>query len=200
MEDLVGHLVIGLAPHTSAGIIGRIVGFVDALVGYAHPYYHAAKRRNCFPGDTRILVNIDGMPMRITLKELYELYEGENYENMVYVKRKPKKDIRVYSFDAESGRVVLTDIEDVIKAPSTDHLIKFELETGRSFETTVDHPVLVYENGKLVEKRAFEVKEGETMIAFDGLLSTHFKVVVRKTSCWRCRGCSWFLLEVYLAS
>ncbi|AIF68456.1 DNA polymerase II large subunit [Palaeococcus pacificus DY20341] len=164
MEDLVGHLVIGLAPHTSAGIIGRIVGFVDALVGYAHPYYHAAKRRNCFPGDTRILVNIDRMPMRITLKELYELYEGENYENMVYVKRKPKKDIKVYSFDVESGRVVLTDIEDVIKAPSTDHLIKFELETGRSFETTVDHPVLVYENGEFKEKRAFEVKEGDFIL------------------------------------
>ena len=26
-EDLVGQLVIGLAPHTSAGIIGRIIGF-----------------------------------------------------------------------------------------------------------------------------------------------------------------------------
>lgn len=164
MEDLIGHLVIGLAPHTSAGIIGRIIGFVDALVGYAHPYYHAAKRRNCFPGDTRILVQLDGKPARITLRELYELFEGESYDNMVYVRKKPKIDVKVYSFDPESGRVVLTNIEDVIKAPSTDHLIRFELELGRSFETTVDHPVLVYENGKFVEKRAFEVKEGDRIL------------------------------------
>lgn len=164
MEDLIGHLVIGLAPHTSAGIIGRIIGFSDVLVGYAHPYYHAAKRRNCFPGDTRILVRIGGKPARITLCELYELFEGESYENMVYVRRKPKRDVKVYSLDPESGKVVLTDIEDVIKAPSTDHLIRFELELGRSFETTVDHPVLVYENGKFVEKRAFEVKEGDLIL------------------------------------
>ena len=163
MEDLVGHLVIGLAPHTSAGIIGRIIGFSDVLVGYAHPYYHAAKRRNCFPGDTRILVQINGKPARITLLELYDLFDEESYENMVYVRRKPKVDVKVYSFDPESGKVVLTDIEDVIKAPATDHLIRLELELGRSFETTVDHPVLVYEDGKFVEKRAFEVKEGEVM-------------------------------------
>ncbi|MDV3104675.1 DNA-directed DNA polymerase II large subunit [Thermococcus waiotapuensis] len=163
MEDLIGHLVIGLAPHTSAGIIGRIIGFSDVLVGYAHPYYHAAKRRNCFPGDTRILVQINGRPVRITLRELYDLFDDESYENMAYVRRKPKVDVKVYSFDPESGKVVLTDIEEVIKAPSTDHLIRFELELGRSFETTVDHPVLVYEDGKFVEKRAFEVKEGEVM-------------------------------------
>ncbi|ASJ15834.1 DNA polymerase II large subunit [Thermococcus chitonophagus] len=164
MEDLIGHLVIGLAPHTSAGIVGRIIGFVDALVGYAHPYFHAAKRRNCFPGDTTILVQIDGKPARITLKELYEFFDGESYENMVYVRRKPKADIKVYSLDPETGKVVLTDIEDVIKAPATDHLIRFELELGRSFETTPDHPVLVYENGKFVKKRAFEVREGDRIL------------------------------------
>ena len=164
MEDLVGHLVIGLAPHTSAGIIGRIIGFSDVLVGYAHPYYHAAKRRNCFPGDTRILVQVGGVPQRITLRELYDLFEDESHENMVYVRKKAKREVKAYSFDPESGKVILTDIEDVIKAPATDHLIRFELELGRSFETTVDHPVLVYEDGKFVEKRAFEVKEGDRVL------------------------------------
>ena len=45
--DLVGELVFGMAPHTSAAVVGRIAGFTDAAVGYAHPYFHAAKRRNC---------------------------------------------------------------------------------------------------------------------------------------------------------
>jgi DNA polymerase II large subunit len=47
VEDLIGELVMGLAPHTSAGVLGRVVGFTDASVGYAHPFFHAAKRRNC---------------------------------------------------------------------------------------------------------------------------------------------------------
>lgn len=46
-EDLLNQLVVGLAPHTSAAIIGRVVGFTLAHSGYAHPYWHAAKRRNC---------------------------------------------------------------------------------------------------------------------------------------------------------
>ncbi|HOP09691.1 MAG TPA: DNA polymerase II large subunit, partial [Candidatus Methanofastidiosa archaeon] len=45
--DLYGKLVIGLAPHTSAGVLGRIIGYTKAKVGYAHPFFHAAKRRNC---------------------------------------------------------------------------------------------------------------------------------------------------------
>lgn len=61
MEDLIGHLVIGLAPHTSAGIIGRIIGFVDALVGYAHPYYHAAKRRNCDGDEDSVMLLLDAL-------------------------------------------------------------------------------------------------------------------------------------------
>ncbi|MFB0543958.1 MAG: DNA polymerase II large subunit, partial [Candidatus Bathyarchaeia archaeon] len=46
-DDLVGALILGLAPHTSAAILGRIIGFTRARVCYAHPLWHAAKRRNC---------------------------------------------------------------------------------------------------------------------------------------------------------
>ncbi len=45
-EDLIGTIVVGLAPHTSAGIIGRIIGFCDATCCFAHPLWHTAKRRN----------------------------------------------------------------------------------------------------------------------------------------------------------
>ncbi len=45
-NQLIGHYMAGLAPHTSAAIIGRLIGFTQAESGYAHPYWHAAKRRN----------------------------------------------------------------------------------------------------------------------------------------------------------
>ncbi|MET1124840.1 MAG: DNA polymerase II large subunit [Archaeoglobaceae archaeon] len=60
-EDLIGHLVIGLAPHTSAGVLGRIVGFADVLAGYAHPYFHAAKRRNCDGDEDCVMLLLDGL-------------------------------------------------------------------------------------------------------------------------------------------
>ncbi|MFN3527954.1 MAG: DNA polymerase II large subunit, partial [Candidatus Altarchaeaceae archaeon] len=60
-EDLIGNLVIGLAPHTSAGIIGRIIGFTDAKCCFAHPYWHAAKRRNCDGDEDSIMLLMDAL-------------------------------------------------------------------------------------------------------------------------------------------
>ena len=60
-EDIIGHLVIGLAPHTSAGIIGRIIGFTNASVCYAHPYWHAAKRRNCDGDEDAFILVLDAL-------------------------------------------------------------------------------------------------------------------------------------------
>ncbi|MHA1715454.1 MAG: DNA polymerase II large subunit [Promethearchaeota archaeon] len=58
-RDFLGHLVIGLAPHTSAGVVGRIIGFSTANVGYAHPVFHAAKRRNCDGDEDGLLLFLD---------------------------------------------------------------------------------------------------------------------------------------------
>ncbi|MFB0560502.1 MAG: DNA polymerase II large subunit [Candidatus Lokiarchaeia archaeon] len=59
IEDVVGHLIIGLAPHTSVGIVGRVIGFTKAQVCYAHPYWHAAKRRNCDGDEDSIMLALD---------------------------------------------------------------------------------------------------------------------------------------------
>lgn len=59
--DLIGHLVAGLAPHTSAGVLGRIVGFTKALGCYAHPYFHSAKRRNCDSDEDSVLLLLDAL-------------------------------------------------------------------------------------------------------------------------------------------
>ena len=47
VNDLVGHLVVGLAPHTSVGIMGRIIGFAHSQACFATPVWHSAKRRDC---------------------------------------------------------------------------------------------------------------------------------------------------------
>ena len=58
-KDLIGHLAVGLAPHTSAGIIGRIIGFSPARSIYAHPFWHSAKRRNCDGDEDGIMLLLD---------------------------------------------------------------------------------------------------------------------------------------------
>jgi len=60
-KDLIGHLAIGLAPHTSGGVLARIIGFSKAQAGYAHPYFHAAKRRNCDGDEDSIILLMDAL-------------------------------------------------------------------------------------------------------------------------------------------
>jgi DNA polymerase II large subunit len=60
-EDLIGHLVVGLAPHTSGGVLARIIGYTSASVGYAHPFFHAAKRRNCDGDEDCVMLLLDGL-------------------------------------------------------------------------------------------------------------------------------------------
>jgi DNA polymerase II large subunit len=60
-DDLVGHLAIGLAPHTSAGAVARIIGFTNAQVCFAHPFYHAAKRRNCDGDEDGLMLLMDAI-------------------------------------------------------------------------------------------------------------------------------------------
>jgi DNA polymerase II large subunit len=58
-DDLVGHLVIGLSPHTFVGIIGRIIGFTKARVCFAHPFWHASKRRDCDGDEDSVALGLD---------------------------------------------------------------------------------------------------------------------------------------------
>jgi DNA polymerase II large subunit len=58
-QDLVGHLVVGLSPHTSVGVIGRIIGFTQASVCFAHPFWHAAKRRDCDGDEDSVSLALD---------------------------------------------------------------------------------------------------------------------------------------------
>ena len=60
-DDLVGHLICALAPHTSGGVLSRIIGWADCSGGYAHPLFHASKRRNCDGDEDAIMLLMDGL-------------------------------------------------------------------------------------------------------------------------------------------
>ncbi|MCF7861947.1 DNA polymerase II large subunit [Candidatus Woesearchaeota archaeon] len=60
-EDLIGQYVIGLAPHISAGMIGRIIGFSETQGCLAHPYWHAALRRDCDGDECSIMLLLDSL-------------------------------------------------------------------------------------------------------------------------------------------
>ena len=60
-EDLIGHLVIGLAPHTSVGIVARVVGFTNTHVCFGTPNWHSAKRRDADGDADSIMLLMDAL-------------------------------------------------------------------------------------------------------------------------------------------
>jgi DNA polymerase II large subunit len=60
-QDIVGHLVLALAPHTSAGIIGRIIGFSKTQGFFAHPMLHAATRRDLDGDEACVILLMDAL-------------------------------------------------------------------------------------------------------------------------------------------
>ncbi|MBW3012683.1 DNA polymerase II large subunit [Candidatus Woesearchaeota archaeon] len=60
-DDLVGKLMIGLAPHTSAGMVVRILGFSKNQGLMAHPLIHSAMRRDCDGDEAGIFMLMDGL-------------------------------------------------------------------------------------------------------------------------------------------
>ena len=60
-DDLLGVLFVGLAPHTSAGVLCRLIGYTTASAGFGHPFFHAAKRRNCDGDEDCVMLLMDSL-------------------------------------------------------------------------------------------------------------------------------------------
>ena len=141
-DDLVGELVFGMAPHTSAAVVGRVIGFTSAAVGYAHPYFHAAKRRNCFHPETKLWYEDDAGWHYNTIETLVESRlddpETDDFGTLV---QELEGDVFVPSL-TESGDVMRKPIEAVSKHVAPNHLVRVETAGGRTVTVTPDHTML----------------------------------------------------------
>ncbi|KCZ73624.1 DNA polymerase type II, large subunit [Candidatus Methanoperedens nitroreducens] len=141
IDDLIGELVIGLAPHTSAGVLGRLVGFTSASVGYAHPFFHAAKRRNCFHGDEKLLIyRGDGFEL-LTIRELVEHgLTGKREKDDFGTEYKEIQGLKTFAFNIKTKKFELADITHVSKHIPPEKLIEIKTKSGRKIIVTKDHP------------------------------------------------------------
>jgi DNA polymerase II large subunit len=180
-DDLVGQLLIGLAPHTSAGVLGRLIGFSKANVGYAHPYFHAAKRRNCFFGDTKIGV-LDHLgwrdvPIRRLVMEQFDI-SRPGIDRLGTYYSDPQRPVMVRTIDPNGTPHIrrVTSVS-VHRAPPT--LILLTTSRGKVLVVTPDHAMLVWDTSYLRKVRALEVHEGDGVPSMEGSLVISDRIVSR---------------------
>ncbi|WP_254532229.1 DNA-directed DNA polymerase II large subunit [Natrinema gelatinilyticum] len=147
-QELVGELVFGMAPHTSAATVGRVIGFTSAAVGYAHPYFHAAKRRNCFHPETTI--RYEGESGTVSEESIETFVESRltdpRKDDVGTLVQDLEGDVTVPSID-DSGHHVSRPVDAVSRHPSPDHLVRIETREGRSLTVTPDHTMVVWNDG-----------------------------------------------------
>jgi len=61
INDLLGTLLLGLAPHTSAAVTSRVIGYTKARLGFGHPFWVCAKRRNVDGDQDSVIMLMDGL-------------------------------------------------------------------------------------------------------------------------------------------
>jgi DNA polymerase II large subunit len=60
-EDLVGHLMLCIAPHNAAGTVARIIGFSNTQTFLANPFLHGALRRDCDGDEAGFMLLLDAL-------------------------------------------------------------------------------------------------------------------------------------------
>ncbi|PSQ08829.1 DNA polymerase II large subunit [Halobacteriales archaeon QS_5_70_15] len=160
-DDLVGELVFGMAPHTSAAVVGRVVGFTSAAVGYAHPYFHAAKRRNCFHPETKLRYEDGDGWHEVSIERFVEARLDEDTadtDDFGTLVTELDGAVRVPSVTGD-GEKVLKPVEAVSKHVSPDHHVRVETHGGRSLIVTPEHELLRWDEG-IERVPASEVEPG----------------------------------------
>ncbi|WP_232703256.1 DNA polymerase II large subunit [Halobacterium wangiae] len=167
-DDLVGELVFGMAPHTSAAVVGRVVGFTSAAVGYAHPYFHASKRRNCFHPETKVWYedeagewHNDAIETLVEERLDPETADEDNFGTLV---QELDESVFVPSVD-ENGEDTLQPVEAVSKHPAPDHLVRVETSSGQELKVTPDHSMRRWTGDGLERVDATELSAGDSLPA-----------------------------------
>ncbi|MBI2660151.1 DNA polymerase II large subunit [Candidatus Woesearchaeota archaeon] len=154
-KDLIGHIVVALAPHTSAGIVGRIIGFSKTQGFYAHPLFHAATRRDCLGYNSYIPVNKDG---QWEIKKIGDFIESQNPSIPIDNFGTLKKDMDNLHVFSNPGKMKVKEITK----HNPSKMLRIFLEDGRSIELTESHKV--YLKGKRQKKARELTQEDRLMV------------------------------------
>lgn len=163
-EDLYGHLFVALAPHTSGGVLCRIIGHTRAQGHYGHPYFHAAKRRNCIAPDSDVYVLRDQGVERVPIASLWDAAAPSAVEDDIgtLAQRLPES-VRVLAVDRATGKVTPRAVTQIYRRTAPPTLLRIQTASGRTLTCSPDHRMEVVIDGKLQKRPAKHLIDGDIL-------------------------------------
>lgn len=224
-DDLLGHMFVGLSPHTSAGVLCRVIGFTKANVGYAHPYFHTAKRRNCDGDEDCVMLLMDAL-LNFSRKYLDEKRGGtmdaplvlsmdinpkevdDEAHNIEFISYYPLEFYEAAEKFTPPGDIKLKTVKDVLGTPEQFELpithpggtldvgvVRTAYVTLDSIPDKIDIQFRLQERIRAVDKR--DAAERLILSHFIPDLYGNLRSFSRQT--FRCVGCNNILRRVPLA-
>ena len=149
------------------------VGKTTAALCLANELFGRENRRSNFlelnasvSKDTPILVRIKGEVRRVTFEELGNLFFGKSKKE---VEKKKIEGLEVLSID-DNYKINWKRASRILRH-KTDKILRVHLEGGGMLKLTGNHSVIsLDESGNLIQKSASELKEGDYLISFVGIL------------------------------
>ncbi len=166
IDDLIGQLTICIAPHISAGITTRIIGFTTSRALLAHPYIHCACRRNCLSAKSLVYYKND---KKMHCEEFEKMFEKHAATNILENDREMEIVKLVGQATAlgtdEFGNYQEKKIKQLIRRPYRGQMQRIICENNQEIEVTPEHRLWIMQSGKLVEKRAMKLNRGDELVS-----------------------------------
>lgn len=218
-EEIAGQLIIGLAPHTCAGILGRVIGFTKLNVCYAHPVWHSAKRRDCDGDEDAVMLALDAL-INFSREYLPAQIGGIMDAPMLLIPIVKTKDVQrqAHDFDVANAYPIrfyekTLERTEAKQVSSIVDLVGHRLGTEAQFEgfnfttpvsnVNVGNVESVYKQFKtMIEKLNSQLELAEKIEAVDArrvalkVLTTHFikdiagNLRAFSTQSFRCKSCN----------
>ncbi|MBI5148634.1 DNA polymerase II large subunit [Candidatus Pacearchaeota archaeon] len=167
-EDLIGHLVTCIAPHNSACVVGRIIGFSKIQALLASPFMHAAMRRDCVYPTTKLFfydaknkeIFYEGLGDYVE-KLIKERAETKKIDSFGTLKVDINKKIYALGIDPYTHELKKKKIKYFIKGPETKEWIKITTATNREYMMTPSHKFMFVEGNNFRFKEAKNATVGD---------------------------------------
>lgn len=161
-EELIGHLVVAMSPHTSAGIVSRIVGFSKTQGLMAHPLLHSIMRRDCFSYDTYLPIETEGIWKNVKIGELVEQLGPNRRVDLFGTLSKKVEGYYTIGMD-NNGKITKVKINDFTKHKPSQ-LLNIKTRDGRIIKVTKSHKFLIQEKNTFRKVQASNLKLGMKLV------------------------------------
>lgn len=138
-------------------ITSRVFNFIVRGL-FLMPY----RDTQCLPEFSEVLIDIDGVLKKKSIKEiedeikLSQIKQGADFE--IYT---IKNNIKIPSINKETKKIELVPITNFIIRKNKNRLLKIELEGGRTFFVSENHPLIMFKDEQFYDKPAKILKKGD---------------------------------------